>query len=125
MPMGGVLGDDAVASLVKAIDSMKPAPKSAKRRDPYLDWLLNKPAAPSLPSVQDASWVRNPIDAFVLAKLEAKGLTHAPAAPKRALLRRVYFDLIGLPPTPAEIDAFENDTSSDAYEKVVDTLLQR
>jgi len=124
MPMGGVLGDDVVASLVRAIDSMQPLPKSAKRRDPYLDWLLTKPAAPSVPQVHEARWVKNPVDAFILARLEAKGLKPAPVAPKRALLRRVYFDLIGLPPTPAEMEAFENDPAPDAYEKVVDNLLK-
>lgn len=123
MPMGGALGENAVASLVKAIDSMQPLPKSAKRRDPYLDWLLTKAAAPSVPAVHDASWVKNPVDAFVLAKMEAKGLKPAPGASKRVLLRRVYFDLIGLPPSPAEMEAFENDSSPDAYEKIVDKLL--
>ncbi len=124
MPMGGALGDDVVASLVKAIDQMQPLPKTAKKQDPYLDWLLRKPSSPSVPAVQQASWVKNPIDAFVLARLEAKGLKPAPAASKRALLRRLYFDLIGLPPTPNEIDAFESDSTPDAYEKVVDKLLK-
>ncbi len=117
MPMGGALDAGAIAALAKAIDSMTPLPKSAAKRDPYLDWLLKKPVAPASPAAG------NPIDAFVLAKLEAKGLTPAPPASKRALLRRVYFDLIGLPPTPQEVDAFERDASSDAYEKVLDNLL--
>ena len=59
-----------------------------------------------MPKVKDASWVRTPIDAFVLAKLEEKGLKPAPPADRRTLLRRVYFDLTGLPPTPEEIAAF-------------------
>ncbi len=68
--------------------------------------------------------MKNPIDAFVLAKLEAKGPAARAAASKRALLRRVYFDLIGLPPTPAEIEALrEPITAPDAYEKIVDKLL--
>ncbi|MDQ1468849.1 MAG: hypothetical protein QOJ99_329, partial [Bryobacterales bacterium] len=103
MPMGGALSEDVIASLVKAIDEMQPLPKSAKRRDPYLDWLLTRPAAQPSPAVHDVNWPKNPVDAFVLARLEQKGLKPAPAASKRALLRRVYFDLIGLPPTPSEI----------------------
>src|SRR5262249_29775025 len=67
--------------------------------------------------------VQTPIDAFILAQLEAKGLTLAAKADKRTLLRRATFDLIGLPPTPAEIDAFEADTANNAFEKVVDRLL--
>jgi hypothetical protein len=123
MPMGGSLSDDTIASLAKAIDEMQPLPKSTKRLDPHLTWLLTKPAAMPSPTVHDAGWVKNPVDAFVLAKLEEKGLKPAPAASKRALLRRVYFDLIGLPPSPSDIEAFENDPAPDAYEKVVDKLL--
>ncbi len=123
MPMGGALSDETIASLGKIIDGMQPAPKAAKKLDPYLDWLLHKPAAPVSPEVRDTAWVKNPIDAFVLAKLEAKGMRPAPPASKRALLRRVYFDLVGLPPEPGDIDAFESDTAPDAYEKVVDRLL--
>ena len=73
--------------------------------------------------MKDAAWVVNPIDAFILQKLEAKGMTPAPPASKRAVLRRVYFDLIGLPPTPEEVREFENNSAPDAYEKVVDKLL--
>jgi hypothetical protein len=123
MPMGGALTDEAITSLAKVIDEMQPAPKSAKKPDPYLDWLLHKPVLPASPAVRQAAWVKNPIDAFILAKLEAKGMQPAPPAGKRALLRRVYFDLIGLPPSPNDIDAFESDTSPDAYEKAVDKLL--
>jgi hypothetical protein len=123
MPMGGSLDPEAIAVLAKAIDEMHPSTATAHKPDAYLDWLLHKPAAPSQPAVKDAAWVKNPIDAFVLAKLEAKGLKPAPPASKRALLRRVYFDLVGVPPTPAEVEAFEQDSSPDAYEKIVDRLL--
>lgn len=123
MPMGGALDADRIGALAKAVDEMKATAASAKKSNPYLDWLLHKPSAPSVPVVQDASWVKNPVDAFILSKLEAKGLKPAPPASKRALLRRVYFDLIGLPPTPAELDAFQSDAAPDAYEKIVDKLL--
>jgi hypothetical protein len=76
-----------------------------------------------LPPVKNAGWVRNPIDAFILAKLEAATLTPAAPASRPHLIRRVTFDLIGLPPTPAEIDAFVNDRSEGAWAKVVDRLL--
>jgi hypothetical protein len=76
-----------------------------------------------LPAVKDAAWPRTSVDRFILAALEARGLTPSPAADRRTLLRRVTFDLIGLPPTPAEFAAFEADPSPDAYERVVDRLL--
>ena len=75
------------------------------------------------PVGQDPDWVKNPIDAFVLAKLEEKGLAPSPPADRRTLIRRVSFDLIGLPPTPEEVEAFVADPSPDAYEKLVDRLL--
>src|SRR5262249_37749750 len=68
-------------------------------------------------------WPSTPVDSFILAKLEAAGLTPAPPADRRTLLRRVYFDLIGLPPSVQEIEAFEKDRSPDAYQRVVDRLL--
>jgi hypothetical protein len=123
MPMGGALSEQLITSLANAIDTMQASPKTAKKTDPYLDWLLHKPVAPAIPVVANSSWVGNPIDAFVLSKLESKGLAPAPPASKRALLRRVYFDLIGLPPTPQEIAAFEADSSPEAYDKVLDKLL--
>jgi hypothetical protein len=78
---------------------------------------------PALPTPHDTAWVRTPVDAFVLARLEQHGLRPAPPADRRTLLRRVYLDLIGLPPTPEEQRAFLADESPDAYEKVVDRLL--
>ncbi len=86
-------------------------------------WAYVKPVRPALPQVKDLKWPRNPIDAFVLARLEQEGLTPTPEADRAVLLRRVSFDLTGLPPTPAEVEAFLNDTSPDAYEKAVDRLL--
>jgi hypothetical protein len=90
---------------------------------PRPHWAWTPPRRPSLPAVRDAAWCRSPIDAFVLARLEAAGLAPAACAPREQLLRRLTFDLIGLPSTPEEIDAFGSDASSDAWEKVIDRLL--
>ncbi|HEX4769809.1 MAG TPA: DUF1553 domain-containing protein [Bryobacteraceae bacterium] len=86
-------------------------------------WAFTAPTRSALPAVKDAKWVRNPIDQFILAKLEANGLQPAAEADKRTLIRRVTLDLTGLPPTPEEVDRFVKDGSPDAYEKVVDRLL--
>src|SRR5262245_27961320 len=86
-------------------------------------WAWKAPVRPAVPAVRDAGWVRNPIDAFVLVRLEAEGLAPAPPATREQLLRRVTFDLTGLPPTPEEIDAFLADTAPGAYERVVERLL--
>jgi hypothetical protein len=80
---------------------------------------------PDVPAVRERAWVRTPVDAFVLAKLEATGLKPSPPADKRTLLRRVYLDLIGLPPTVGEQHAFLADTRPDAFARVVDQLLAR
>jgi len=87
-------------------------------------WAYVPPKRPELPAVRDASWVRNPIDRFILARLEREGLKPSPEADRVTLLRRVTLDLTGLPPAPADIDSFLADTSPDAYEKRVDALLQ-
>ncbi|MFD2572486.1 DUF1553 domain-containing protein [Spirosoma soli] len=86
-------------------------------------WSLVTPTMPEIPAVKDEKWVKNDIDRFVLAKQEAKKLRHAPEADKTTLIRRVTLDLTGLPPTPAEVDAFLADSSPNAYEKVVNRLL--
>src|SRR5215210_802840 len=84
------------------------------------DWAFKTVAKPAVPAVAAQASVRTPIDAFVVAKLEAAKLRFAPLADKRTLLRRVTFDLTGLPPTPEEVAAFVKDESPDAYEKVID-----
>src|SRR5262245_27125160 len=84
-------------------------------------WAFRTPARPAVPAVKGRA--RNPIDAFLLAKLEAAGLTFAPEADRRTLIRRLSFDLTGLPPTPVQVDAFVGDPAPDAYEKLVDRLL--
>jgi hypothetical protein len=86
-------------------------------------WAFIPPARPTPPDVQQADWVRNDIDRFVLAKIEAAGLKPAPEAGRAALIRRLHADLVGLPPTPEEVDAFVADPDSQAYEKLVDRLL--
>ncbi|MCS7024250.1 MAG: DUF1553 domain-containing protein [Bryobacteraceae bacterium] len=86
-------------------------------------WAYEPPQRPPLPPVQNKRWPRNPIDYFVLARLEREGLSPSPEADRITLLRRLSLDLTGLPPTPAEIDAFLRDKSPDAYEKQVDRLL--
>ena len=86
-------------------------------------WSLIAPIMPETPTVKNSQWVKNDIDRFVLAKQESRKLKPAPEADKATLLRRVSLDLTGLPPTPAEVDAFLTDTSPNAYEKVVNRLL--
>src|SRR5262249_54109397 len=81
-------------------------------------WSLIAPRRPQPPVVKNAAWVRNPVDAFVLAELEKRGLQPAPEADRRTLARRLSLDLTGLPPTPAEVEAFVNDKAPDAYERL-------
>jgi hypothetical protein len=87
-------------------------------------WAFVAPRRPALPAVADAAWPRNPIDRFVLARLEAEGLRPAPEAAREALLRRVTLDLTGLPPTIEELDAYLADARPGAYERVVERLLR-
>ncbi|MDF9800279.1 cytochrome c553 [Catalinimonas alkaloidigena] len=86
-------------------------------------WSFIPPETPELPAVEQNEWLKNPVDRFVLKRLESANLQPSPEADKVQLLRRVTFDLTGLPPTPEEIEAFVADTSAEAYEKVVDRLL--
>jgi hypothetical protein len=86
-------------------------------------WAFATPVRPDPPAVQQREWVRNAIDPFILARVEAAGLQPAPEADRRTLIRRLSLDLTGLPPAPADVDAFLNDQSPDAYEKLVDRLL--
>ncbi len=89
-----------------------------------LHWSLIPPVRPDLPAVKNAAWVRNPIDAFILAPLEAAGLEPAPEADRRTLARRASLDLTGLPPDPKHVEAFVNNPSPQAYEEYVDELLR-
>src|SRR5262249_57714214 len=85
-------------------------------------WAYVKPVRPPVPDVKSAAWVRNPIDAFVAREHERHGFTPALEADKVTLIRRLSFDLIGLPPSPAEVDAFLKHTSAEAYANLVDRL---
>ena len=139
-----VPGKPAESELIRRIFSKEsfeqmPPPKSHKTLKPEQKELLKKwiaagaeyqphwsfiaPTRPKLPAVKDKGWVRNPIDNFVLAKLEAAGLKPAPEADRRTLARRLALDLTGLPPDPADVEEFVNDKSDVWYEKYVDKLL--
>ena len=132
MPMGGdKLTAEQIGLLRAWIDQGAewPEPKLAHRdatesRLKHPHWAFNAPRRPALPKVKNEAWIENPIDAFVLAKLEAQGIEPSPEANRRTLARRVSLDLIGLPPTPQEIDRFLNDGREGAYEHYVDGLLK-
>ena len=87
-------------------------------------WSFIRPKRPEIPTVRQQDWVRNPIDSFILARLEAEGIEPSAEADRATLLRRLSFDLIGLPPKPAEVAAFLADTSPEAYERFVDRLIE-
>ncbi|HVX11671.1 MAG TPA: PSD1 and planctomycete cytochrome C domain-containing protein [Pirellulales bacterium] len=87
-------------------------------------WSFIAPRRPALPSVTRADWPRNAIDRFIVARIEAEKLSPSPAADRQILARRLSLDLTGLPPTPDEVDAFANDGAADAYERLVDRLLE-
>ena len=119
-----------VPLVARADSDTQPSPVTAKAghaaksgKFKHGDWPFKPPTRPAVPNVADASWVKNPIDAFILARLEDQGLRPSASADKRALLRRITFDLTGLPPTFEEIGEFLADDSPDAYEKVVERLL--
>ena len=86
-------------------------------------WAFEPPARPKPPTVPDPDWIRNPIDSFVLARLDKEGLQPSPEADRHTLIRRLSLALTGLPPTPAEVEAFARDDSADAYSALVDRLL--
>ena len=86
-------------------------------------WAYKRPRRPELPEVKEAGWARNPVDRFLLSGMEAIDFKHSPEADRVALIRRVTFDLTGLPPTPSEVADFLADGRVDAYERLVDRLL--
>jgi len=122
MPMGAApLSAEKIAVLRKWIDTGAGWPGSSAALKTH--WAFVAPVRPAVPHPARAGWARNPIDAFLLSRLEREGLAPSPEADRATLLRRVSLDLTGLPPAPAELDAFLADRSSNAYEKQVDRLL--
>ncbi len=135
MPKGGKLKPAEVAALTEWVKTgalwpeatkINPASTSAQyviTPQQRAFWSFQPLREPPTPQVKEKSWVKTEVDRFVLAKLETEGLKPVAAADRRTLIRRATLDLIGLPPTPDEIDAFVNDKSPHAFEKVVDRLL--
>ncbi|HUE71859.1 MAG TPA: PSD1 and planctomycete cytochrome C domain-containing protein [Pirellulaceae bacterium] len=135
MPPKSKLPAEEIAALTKWVEMGAPWPKEvvtatagsetkfdlANRQAEHWCWKPLRAATP--PKVNSEGWIQQPLDRFILAKLEEKGVTPSPPADKRTLIRRAYFDLIGLPPTPEEVEAFVTDSSPQAFEKVVDELL--
>jgi mono/diheme cytochrome c family protein len=130
MPPRKKLPDDQIATLRAWVEVGAPWPKSveveaskSKGNDTATHWSFQPVKEPALPSVSRPDWVANPIDAFVLARLEAAKLEPSPSADRRTLIRRLSYDLIGLPPSPEEVEAFAADESPGAYDQLVDRLL--
>ena len=124
MPLEGKpLTDEEIGKLTSWVAAGAKAPDEAIPDPPSKHWAFQPPQRPAVPTVREPNWVRNSIDAFIAAEHEKHGLAPLGPADKNLLLRRVYIDLIGLPPTRAQLEAFLADTSPDAYEKVVDSLL--
>jgi hypothetical protein len=125
MPPKQKLSANEIALLEKWVATGAPDPRKAKasKVDPAKLWALQPIRNPAIPEVNNAAWLRDDSDAFLLARLEKAKLRPTPDADRHTLLRRVTFDLTGLPPTPEEIAAFVNDSSGSAYAKVIDRLL--
>jgi hypothetical protein len=137
MPPSGRLPKEEVETLTRWVKMGAPwtpggkAPVAEAKAEVQADspekhrdyWAYRPITRPAVPTTQDSKWGRNPIDFFILARLESAGLSPMAEADRVTLLRRVSFDLIGLPPTPEEVDAFLNDKSDNAYERMVDRLL--
>jgi cytochrome c553 len=131
-PKGPRLTDEQVADLAAWVKAGAPDPRTSSATQPAAPvdmgaatrhWSFQPPKQHAVPDVRRADWPKSAIDHFILAKLEQSGLTPAPPADKRTLIRRATFDLTGLPPTPQEVRAFLDDDSADAFGKVVDRLL--
>jgi mono/diheme cytochrome c family protein len=133
MPPKGKMPGAEIATLEKWVEQGLPVPadrvgaRAAKKgvvtEEAKKYWAYQPVKRPPVPAVKDKQWVKTPVDAFVLARLEAKGLKPVRPADRRALIRRATYDLTGLPPSPEEIDAFVTSTDPDAYEKLIDGLL--
>jgi hypothetical protein len=123
-PEGEPLSTEEIGRLRAWINGGAPAPPDEKAQaDPRRHWAFLPPVRPAVPRVANAAWVRNPIDAFLAAEHDQRGLSPRPPAERSELLRRVSLDLTGLAPTPRELRAFLEDSSTDAYDKLVERLL--
>ena len=123
MPLGEPpLAEEEIGLIAAWIDRLPP-PADASQGE-GASWPFTRLEPPAIPEVRDRKWVRNPIDALVLAKLEAQGMQPAPPASRRSLLRRIHFDLIGMPPTPEAMVRFLDNPAEDAYEQEIETLLR-
>jgi len=123
MPMsGGPLTEDEIRLIRSWISHGAPDDTPAGKENPTVWWSLKPISPPAVAPVSDP-WIRTPIDTFILAKLKEKGLTPSPEADRRTLIRRLTYDLHGLPPTPEEVRNFVDDKSPLAYEKLIDRLL--
>jgi hypothetical protein len=134
MPPRGRLSDEQVTTLVRwvelgvpwsgdSVHAAVPAGRSDMKQRRATHWAWQPVRASAPPAVADEGWVRNRVDRFILARLEAAGLRPAPPAERRSLLRRIHFALLGLPPTPEEVEDFVEDQTPSALERVVDRLL--
>lgn len=135
MPPKKKLPDQAIADLTNWVKLGVPWPETSPANDPggaggpaikgagLKHWAFQPVVERSVPPVKNAVWARTSIDRFILAHLEAKGLSPSRPAGRRTLIRRATFDLLGLPPTPEEIEAFEEDRAPDAYDRVIERLL--
>jgi hypothetical protein len=128
-PKDQKLGDQQIADLVAWVKMGAPDPRTGQpggknwAKSGREHWSFQPVKKPAVPSVKNKSWVVTPVDAFVLAKLEAAGMQPSPAADRPTLIRRAYFDLVGLPPTAEEVATFMRDPSPDWFAKVVERLL--
>jgi hypothetical protein len=121
---GEPLSAEQLAMLKDWIKAGCPAPADEKpEADPKSHWAFQPRVRPEVPTIKSTSWVKNPIDVFIAHQQEKAGVSPQPAAPRHVLVRRLFIDLIGLPPQPEELAAIEADTSPDWYEKLVETLL--
>ncbi|HYE17850.1 MAG TPA: PSD1 and planctomycete cytochrome C domain-containing protein [Tepidisphaeraceae bacterium] len=130
-PDGDKLSDKDIATLTEWVKMGAPDPRVSSAGSALTGmtdtarshWAFQPVKNPDVPAVQNKAWVKTPVDNFILAKLEANGMKPNPPAAKETLLRRATYDLTGLPPTPEEVQAFKNDNSPNAFEKVVDRLM--
>jgi hypothetical protein len=123
-PVGPPLAPEQIETLRAWIDQGAKSPGDEKpEEDPRQHWAFRRPVRPQIPSAENATWVRNPIDAFLAVEQHRLDLRPLPQAEPDVLLRRVYLDLVGLPPTREHLHAFRADPSDAAYERIVDRLM--